>query len=226
MKANIKKYKIFTLIELLVVIAIIAILASMLLPALNKARDRAKAIKCQSNQKQLGLAIYQYIGDYNDMMISDNRPDTYPLETWNMALVNNKNIGKGPVFYCPNSLTIYPSNSSSGSWRYYTYGMISGNTINGHRIINFKKYKKPSQIALLADSSMGSGKRYLLLVTSNSGGGQPYMIHQKSANFLALDSHVAALDSNSLRARVMTTTDTGGAFRYVYTSGDVMIKIQ
>src|ERR1700722_18680608 len=69
------KSKAFTLIELLFVIAIIAILAAILFPVFAQAKESAKKTACLSNNKQMGLALYMYLGDNDDSLPMANYPN-------------------------------------------------------------------------------------------------------------------------------------------------------
>ncbi len=195
----------FTLIELLVVIAIIAVLAAMLLPALNRARDKAKTAHCISNLKQVGLGIHQYAGDYEDWVPFglDAAGSKQFLSLLNPYFGGKEYDGLGTVnfakvWYCPavplKRFVDIPWGTSTNYLPNYRYngriGKLSYPTNPIYFARKLTKCAKPTEIAMVIDSPTPANT-YFNFFFETSGGSSTQFDHRHTGrmNQLMADGH-------------------------------------
>jgi prepilin-type N-terminal cleavage/methylation domain-containing protein len=188
------KKKLFTLIELLVVIAIIAIIASMLLPALSKARGKARAASCKNVLKQIGLAAHFYVSDNDGFMPGYSSPTYWQNQLSPTYLnwgVDPKHKNKLSCAVLENSLPIKikePTNPVSnfainaafcGSYRGASGTYAHGNSVKINRV------PMSSSMIFLMD-----GYLYIHWFSVATYENAYWYIHDKKLNAVFVDSSV------------------------------------
>ena len=120
MKKPLPRHPAFTLIELLVVLAIIGILAALLLPALSRAKQKAHAIACVGNLRQIGIALTAYVQDNRDRLpicagyLPNQQPTLPPITT---TLFDAPKTNQ--LFRCPGERAIFEAEQTSYAWNFW-----------------------------------------------------------------------------------------------------------
>jgi prepilin-type processing-associated H-X9-DG protein/prepilin-type N-terminal cleavage/methylation domain-containing protein len=170
---------VFTLIELLVVIAIIAILASMLLPALNNAREKAKAIACANNLKQIASGQAIYLGDYYDML---------PPMCWGSNTLGCWYEGLLPYI---GGLSDDKELLSGTTYKYYPPVLNCSSGVNHDNIVRGSKYTPSGgTMQYVYTSYMVNYNNYIDLGGWVFPGRKLSQIENVSAKVFALDGHI------------------------------------